>query len=136
MKILVPPSRPSPISKVMPVGRFPPVGAGKRRGELLTRRLSAVGSANKTWFNSYHAYSDHLQFLSDLQSQFPANTEIVSSGKSLNGNAITGIHIFGSAGKGKRPAVVFHGTVHAREWISTMVGGENKTRLSRPAADA
>ncbi|KAJ9136841.1 Zinc carboxypeptidase [Pleurostoma richardsiae] len=81
----------------------------------------ASGSANATWFNSYHAYSDHLQFLKDLQASYPSNSEIVTSGSSLQGNAITGIHIYGSAGKGLKPAVVFHGTVHAREWISTMV---------------
>ena len=53
--------------------------------------------------------------------QFPSNAEIVTSGKSLQGNPITGIHIFGSSGKGVKPAVVIHGTVHAREWIATMV---------------
>jgi len=45
----------------------------------------------------------------------------VTAGNSLNGNAITGIHFWGSSGKGVKPAIVFHGTVHAREWISTMV---------------
>jgi hypothetical protein len=45
----------------------------------------------------------------------------VTSGNSLNGNPITGIHFWGSSGKGVKPAIVFHGTVHAREWISTMV---------------
>lgn len=39
----------------------------------------------------------------------------------MNGNAITGIHFWGSSGKSVKPAIVFHGTVHAREWISTMV---------------
>lgn len=81
----------------------------------------AVGAVNSTWFNSYHAYADHLQFLQDLVAQFPTNTEIVTSGSSLNGNAITGIHFWGSGGKGVKPAVILHGTVHAREWITTMV---------------
>ncbi|KAK2024406.1 zinc carboxypeptidase [Colletotrichum zoysiae] len=79
----------------------------------------AVGSANATWFNSYHAYADHLKFLNDMVSSYPNNAEIVTSGKSLQGNAITGIHIHGAT-KGTKPAVVFHSTVHAREWISTM----------------
>ncbi|KAH6633956.1 carboxypeptidase [Chaetomium sp. MPI-SDFR-AT-0129] len=79
----------------------------------------AAGSANATWFESYHSYEDHLQYLNDLQGQFPDQAEIVTAGESLNGNAITGIHFWGSQGKGK-PAVVFHGTVHAREWISSM----------------
>ncbi len=76
---------------------------------------------NSTWFNSYHTYADHLQWLNDLNTQYPANSEIVIMGQSLNKNNITGIHLFGSAGKGVNPAIVFHGTVHAREWISTMV---------------
>ncbi|KAL2195240.1 carboxypeptidase [Corynascus similis CBS 632.67] len=85
-----------------------------------TFHIYAAGSANATWFDSYHSYNDHIQFLEDLQSQFSKQSEIVSSGKSLNGKDITGIHFWGKSGKGK-PAVVFHGTVHAREWISTMV---------------
>ncbi|KAF9869950.1 hypothetical protein CkaCkLH20_12559 [Colletotrichum karsti] len=82
-------------------------------------QVYAVGSANATWFNSYHAYADHLQFLNDLVASYPNNAEIVTSGKSLEGRTITGVHIYGSS-KGTKPAVVFHGTVHAREWISTM----------------
>lgn len=58
--------------------------------------------------------------MKDLSSQFPKNSETVTSGKSLKGNTITGLHLFGNGGKGK-PAIVFHGTVHAREWIGTMV---------------
>ncbi|KAH8904959.1 zinc carboxypeptidase [Coniochaeta sp. PMI_546] len=81
----------------------------------------AAGSANSTWFNSYHAYADHVQFLKDLVALSPSNSETVTAGNSLNGNAITGIHFWGSSGKGVKPAIVFHGTVHAREWISTMV---------------
>ncbi|KAJ2965442.1 hypothetical protein NQ176_g10612 [Zarea fungicola] len=83
--------------------------------------IYAAGSANSTWFNAYHAYSDHLQWLNDLATQYPKNSKIVTSGNSLQGNPITGLHIFGSSGGGKKPAVVFHGTVHAREWIATMV---------------
>ncbi|KAK0667911.1 hypothetical protein QBC41DRAFT_227322 [Cercophora samala] len=81
----------------------------------------AVGSANATWFNSYHSYNDHLQFLRDLQATYPTRSAIVTSGNSNEGRPITGIHFWGSSGKGKKPAVIFHSTVHAREWITTMV---------------
>jgi hypothetical protein len=91
--------------------------------EESTFRAYAAGSANVTWFNSYHSYSDHLQFLEDLQAQHPTQSEVISAGNSLNGNAITGLHFWGSSGKGK-PAIVFHGTVHAREWITTMVSAD------------
>ncbi|KAK3953392.1 hypothetical protein QBC32DRAFT_234781 [Pseudoneurospora amorphoporcata] len=80
-----------------------------------------AGSADQTWFNSYHAYADHLTFLNDLVAAHSNQSEIVTSGTSNNGNAITGIRFWGSAGKGVKPAIVFHGTVHAREWITTMV---------------
>jgi hypothetical protein len=77
--------------------------------------------ANITWFNAYHAYADHLQFLNDLVTAHPSNAEIVVAGNSGSGRPITGIHFYGSGGKGSKPAVVIHGTVHAREWITTLV---------------
>jgi murein tripeptide amidase MpaA len=55
-----------------------------------------------------------------LQGGYTANSEIITAGSSVQGRALTGIHIWGSGGKGSKPAVLFHGTVHAREWISTM----------------
>jgi murein tripeptide amidase MpaA len=80
----------------------------------------AAGSANATWFNSYHAYADHIQFLKDLQSTYPTRSAIVTSGTSSQGRAITGLHFWGSSGKGVKPAIVFHSNVHAREWITSM----------------
>ncbi|KAL0933417.1 zinc carboxypeptidase a [Colletotrichum truncatum] len=92
---------------------------GAAFGEEDTSTVYAVPS--ETWFTAYHSYADHLQFLKDLQSSFPSQSEIVTAGTSFQGRALTGIHIWGSGGKGSKPAVIFHGTVHAREWISTMV---------------
>jgi carboxypeptidase A4 len=83
--------------------------------------LNQALAPNATWFTSYHSYATHLQFLRDLVTAYPSNAEIVTSGTSTAGNTITGIHIYGSGGKGSKPAVLFHGTVHAREWITTMV---------------
>ncbi|KAH8930251.1 Zn-dependent exopeptidase [Atractiella rhizophila] len=80
-----------------------------------------VGLASPTWFTSYHSYADHLTFLSDLVRTYPNNARLVSTGTSLQGRNITGVQIFGSSGAGVKPAVVWHGTVHAREWIGTMV---------------
>ncbi|PHH93354.1 hypothetical protein CDD83_5908 [Cordyceps sp. RAO-2017] len=94
---------------------------GKSIAEEAVFEAYVEGSANDTWFKSYHAYDDHLQWLQDLQGQHPKNSEIVTSGQSGEGNAITGIHFYGNEGKGTKPAVVFHGTVHAREWISSKV---------------
>ena len=74
-----------------------------------------------TWFNTYHAYADHVTFFNDLSGAFPGNSEIFSVGTSSGGRNIFGIHIWGSGGKGSKPAIYFHGTVHAREWITAKV---------------
>ncbi|KAA8566169.1 hypothetical protein EYC84_008771 [Monilinia fructicola] len=88
--------------------------------EDFQREVMHTLAPNATWFTAYHAYADHIQFLKDLVTEYPSNAEIVTSGNSVQGNAITGIHIYGSSGKGVKPAVIFHGTVHAREWITTL----------------
>ncbi|EFQ31075.1 zinc carboxypeptidase [Colletotrichum graminicola] len=92
------------------------IGAAFAEEEVST--VYAVPS--ESWFTAYHSYADHLAFLKDLQSSFPGQSEIFTAGSSFQGRALTGIHIWGSGGKGSKPAVVLHGTIHAREWISTM----------------
>ena len=76
-------------------------------------------SDDETWFDSYHAYADHKQFWIDLQARFPENSELVSTGTSYEGRDLFGLHLWGSGGPGRK-AVLWHSTVHAREWISTM----------------
>ncbi|RYP12705.1 hypothetical protein DL765_007205 [Monosporascus sp. GIB2] len=83
--------------------------------------VAAAAVPDPSWFRAYHSYNDHLTFLSDMQKAFPSNSEIFRAGTSFEGRAITGIHLWGSGGKGSKPAITFHGTVHAREWITTMV---------------
>lgn len=74
------------------------------------------GGDNDSWFDSYHSYEDHFQYFKDLHESFPNNSEIVSSGKSYEGRDIWGLHLWGHEGPGK-PAILWHGTAHAREWI-------------------
>ncbi|KAK8109325.1 hypothetical protein PG984_015126 [Apiospora sp. TS-2023a] len=73
------------------------------------------------WFDSYHNYEDHIQYFRDLHATFPNNSEMVSSGQSYQGRDIFGLHLWGSGGPGTKPAVLYHGTVHAREWIAAPV---------------
>lgn len=72
-----------------------------------------------SWFDGYHAFADHLDYLDDLVDAFP-NSESFISGKSLEGRPQKGIHFWGKNGKGKNKAILWHGTTHAREWISAM----------------
>ena len=76
--------------------------------------------AGGDWYDSYHDYEDHVQYFRDLQTILPDNSELVSSGTSFEGRDIYGLHLWGASGPGK-PAVLYHGTVHAREWITTPV---------------
>lgn len=73
-----------------------------------------------SWFDSYHPYADHQQYFEDLHAAFPDNSEMVSTGTSYEGRDMFGIHMWGADGPGK-PAVLWHGQVHAREWITSMV---------------
>jgi hypothetical protein len=94
------------------------VGAAiAEEGELLD--IAAVPGPE--WFTAYQTYASHLSFLNELQASLPSNTEIIRVGTSVQGRTLTGIHIWGSGGRGSKPAILFHGTVHAREWIATKV---------------
>ncbi|KAK1633471.1 zinc carboxypeptidase [Colletotrichum phormii] len=83
--------------------------------------ISLQALPSLTWFDSYHTFADHQQFIRDLQSNFPSNSELVNAGNSYGGRSLLGIHLWGSGGKGSKPAIYWHGTVHAREWVTTMV---------------
>jgi hypothetical protein len=72
------------------------------------------------WFDSYHNYEDHIDFFRELQASFPDQSEIISAGSSVQGRDLFGIHLWGAGGPGK-PAVLYHATVHAREWIAAPV---------------
>ncbi|KAK3897671.1 putative carboxypeptidase precursor [Staphylotrichum tortipilum] len=85
------------------------------------QEISAQAIPSDTWFDAYHAYADHITFFNDLQAAFPTYSEILNIGASVQGRQLFGIHIWGSGGKGSKPAIYFHGTVHAREWISSKV---------------
>ncbi|KAJ4391785.1 hypothetical protein N0V93_005405 [Gnomoniopsis smithogilvyi] len=75
---------------------------------------------NESWFADYHAFAEHLDWMTDLQKKFQNNTEVIHLRVSNETTPIAGLHVF-SGEPGTKPAVVLHGTVHAREWITTMV---------------
>lgn len=72
-----------------------------------------------SWFDSYHPYSDHIQFWKDLNAAFLNNSEYFVAGKSYEQRDIFGVKLYGNS-TGDKPAVIWHGNVHAREWITSM----------------
>ncbi|KAI2633256.1 hypothetical protein GGS26DRAFT_75715 [Hypomontagnella submonticulosa] len=83
--------------------------------------LDQNGVPGLSWFDSYHAYDDHIRYWADLQAAFANNSELIQAGTSFEGRPIQGIHLWGSSGKNSKPAVFFNGNVHAREWITSKV---------------
>jgi len=77
-----------------------------------------------SWFDTYHAYADHLTYWDDLVQAFPKNSKKFSIGKSYENRTMYAFHLFGDDQGGykmQKPVILWHATVHAREWISTMV---------------
>ncbi len=83
--------------------------------------LALTTSVSPSWFNRYHSYTSHVDYLHRLVADHPSMATVFSAGKSFEQRDILGIHLFGKSGPGNKPAVVFFGTAHAREWITTMV---------------
>lgn len=85
----------------------------------LDARQSALPA--QSWFNAYRPWAEHRTFFNQIQSALPSNSRIVNIGNSYEGRQIYGIKLWGTGGEGSRPVIYFHGTVHAREWISAAV---------------
>ncbi|OHE93806.1 zinc carboxypeptidase [Colletotrichum orchidophilum] len=73
-----------------------------------------------SWFDSYHSYDDHVQYWRDIHAAFPENSEWLDVGASYEGRSIFGLRLWGGKDASTKPIVLWHGTVHAREWITTM----------------
>ncbi|KAI1348321.1 hypothetical protein F5Y01DRAFT_328592 [Xylaria sp. FL0043] len=96
-------------------------GQPRRQSRLIANGAEAAAALPSfSWFSAYHPYADHLTFLKSLQAAFPSNSELITAGTSFEGRTIQGIHLWGSGGKGSKPAIYYHGNVHAREWITSM----------------
>lgn len=84
------------------------------------KRQAGNQGPSSTWFNAYHSYADHVQYWRDLVAGFPNNAQRFTAGSSFENREIFGVKLFGNGTSTNKPALVWHGTVHAREWISTM----------------
>jgi murein tripeptide amidase MpaA len=62
-----------------------------------------------------------VHYFKDLQSAFPNNSELISQGTSVQGRNLYGLKLYGSGGASNKEAVIFHGNIHAREWITSMI---------------
>lgn len=85
-----------------------------------TGRKRWDGLPDDSWFDSYHDYDEHVQFWRDLQRALPMHSEWVSTGTSLEGRDMFGLKLGSRSFFRRKKAVIWHGQVHAREWITGM----------------
>jgi carboxypeptidase A4 len=85
----------------------------------ITKRQSGLPASS--WFSAYRPWAEHRTFFNQINSALPSNSRIVNVGNSYEGRQIYALKLWGTGGEGSKPVIYFHGTVHAREWISAMV---------------
>lgn len=128
LDVVVPPHDVVAFEAEHPYARLinPDLGAVIRAAEkppTYRRELQERGELpGLSWFDTYHDYADHLTWWDDVVAALPENAEKTNLGQSYEGRDIFAFNLWGSEGKKEdKPAVILHATVHAREWISTMV---------------
>lgn len=68
-------------------------------------------------WTSYWTYEEVNQWIDSLIAQYPGSVSSINYGKSYEDRDLRGVKV--NIGGGDKKAVVFEGTMHAREWIST-----------------
>lgn len=92
--------------------------AADTEADRITAAAPTTG-APSSWFSEFKDYDAINAYLVQLAAQRPEIAEIVSVGSTLEARQIQGVKI-GSPASGKT-AVIFSGTMHAREWLAPMV---------------
>ncbi|MCH2149119.1 MAG: hypothetical protein MK095_06760 [Phycisphaerales bacterium] len=80
----------------------------------------AEGMARGDFYASYHTYEEIHGRLDALLTSYPDHVHPADAGTSLEGRPIRGVRI-GIGEPGDKPALLFNGCQHAREWVATMV---------------
>ncbi|MCH7812571.1 MAG: hypothetical protein IID40_00990 [Planctomycetes bacterium] len=85
------------------------------------RRPSSGRDAFDDFFLDFHPYDtgpvNIVWYLGELTQRYPALASLVDVGTTLEGRTIWGLRI--TSGGGDKPAVVYFGAEHAREWVTT-----------------
>ena len=95
-----------------------------KQGRTATQAANAKVAADDTVFRTYLGRGGHKQDIAALAAKYPGITKLVVIGESVQGTPIMGLKVTRNAKQtrdGTRPAVLYIGTQHAREWISPEV---------------
>lgn len=89
--------------------------------QALIDRQRAFVPRVSAFFDNYRTNGEITTFLNGLVTADPSLAEMVDMGTSVEGRTLWGIRITGPGDPGTRPAVLYHGIEHAREWVSSTV---------------
>jgi len=95
------------------------------KGGKTVKQFAAAEAANGfTVWRSYDEPGGYRDQMYDLAAKYPSVTKLVKIGTTLKGREILALKVTqGARGQrdGRRPAVLFSATQHAREWIASEV---------------
>ncbi len=67
---------------------------------------------------NYHTYAEIESFIDDAVANYPTFVQKVEFGETLQNRKMWGVRITGPTSPAFKPAVLYHGGQHAREWIT------------------
>jgi murein tripeptide amidase MpaA len=80
-----------------------------------------AGVDDPTWYTNYHNYADNKTYCQNLAAAYPTLCQYFVAGTSYQGRDIYGLRITGPGSTANRPASLWWGGQHAREWITVPV---------------
>lgn len=89
--------------------------------ELIDAEAAAIAERGPGGFTTYQDYNTVNASMNSLAALRPDLAQTFTVGNSLEGRQIRGIRITGAGGTTGKPAILFNGCQHAREWIAVMV---------------
>jgi len=92
---------------------------GRDIDALMARNEEIQASAGASFFDSYASLAQMTTYLAQLTETY-SMASLVNIGTTIEGRNITGVTICSTSNCESKPAIVFNGGQHAREWLSPM----------------
>ena len=92
--------------------------------EQVNEGQRGVSVHDDAWFANYKQFADIITYFNNIAALRPDLASMADIGDSINANDIYALTITGPDAPGNsaadRPVILWHGTTHAREWVSPM----------------
>ena len=91
------------------------------RGRTVAERADSQAKGGYKVFDDYDGKGGIVDQLTRIAKRYPSVTKLEKIGKTSQGRPILALRVTRESARGAKPAVLYQGTTHAREWISTEV---------------